>query len=120
MKRFFSILICLLLMVCPPVFAEEFVDGVETESGNSIVGATITGSTITGTPISGSTGSFTTLTATTNFKETKGTDVASAGAMTLGNGNLFDITGVTAINTIATKGVGTIVVLEFEDRKSVV
>ena len=49
-----------------------------------------------------------------NFNPAKGSDVASAGAMTLGDGNLFDITGTTTINTIATKGIGTTVVLEFD------
>lgn len=43
-----------------------------------------------------------------------GSDVASANNMTLGDGNLFDITGTTTINTIATKGVGTIVTLQFD------
>ena len=59
-------------------------------------------------------GAFTTLAVTQNFQPTKGSDVASAGAMTLGNGNLFDITGTTTINTIVSKGIGTIVVLEFD------
>lgn len=44
----------------------------------------------------------------------QGTAVASANAMTLGDGNLFDITGTTTINTIATKGVGTVIILEFD------
>jgi len=54
------------------------------------------------------------LTITKNFRQHQGLDVDSANAMTLGNGNLFDITGTTTINTIATKGIGTIVVLEFD------
>lgn len=44
----------------------------------------------------------------------KGSDVASANAMTLGAGNLFDITGTTQINTITTIGVGTIIILQFD------
>jgi hypothetical protein len=54
----------------------------------------------------------------TNAKQirySKGVDVASAGAITLGDdGNYFDITGTTAITSIATKGVGTIVKLHFD------
>jgi len=46
----------------------------------------------------------------------KGVDVASAAALTLGNdGNSFDITGTTSITSIATKGVGTMVTLHFDD-----
>ena len=43
-----------------------------------------------------------------------GSDVASANDMTLGDGNFFDITGTTTINTIVTKAVGTFVVLQFD------
>ncbi len=44
-----------------------------------------------------------------------GANVASANNMTLGgDGNVFFITGTTTINTIATKGIGTIVWLYFE------
>ena len=42
-----------------------------------------------------------------------GADVASANNMTLGDGNIFNITGSTTINTIVTKGVGTFVMLHF-------
>lgn len=42
-----------------------------------------------------------------------GGDVASAGALTLGDGNIFNITGTTAITSIATKGIGTPVWLRF-------
>lgn len=45
----------------------------------------------------------------------KGADVASASALTLGNdGNYFDITGTTSITSIGTKGVGTRVLLQFD------
>lgn len=48
-------------------------------------------------------------------KWAKGADVASATALTLGDdGNYFDITGTTAITSIATKGVGTRVLLQFD------
>jgi hypothetical protein len=48
-------------------------------------------------------------------KWAKGADVASASALTLGDdGNYFDITGTTAITSIATKGVGTVVRLHFD------
>jgi len=52
---------------------------------------------------------------TTTLMEAQGADVASANALTLGNdGNAFDITGTTTINTIATQGVGTRVTLQFD------
>jgi hypothetical protein len=45
----------------------------------------------------------------------KGADVASANALTLGtDGNYFDITGTTAITSIGTLGVGTIIKLHFD------
>lgn len=45
----------------------------------------------------------------------KGADVASANALTLGtDGNYFDITGTTAITSIGTLGVGTVVRLHFD------
>lgn len=50
------------------------------------------------------------------IKESKGSDVASAVDLALGSdGNYFDITGTTGINTINTLGVGTQVVLQFDD-----
>ena len=50
------------------------------------------------------------------IRESKGSDVASAAALTLGtDGNYFDITGTTAITSIDTLAVGTIVVLHFDD-----
>jgi len=54
------------------------------------------------------------LTFSKTLKTFQGSDVASANNMTLGDGNFFDITGVTTINTIATKGIGTFVVLQFD------
>ncbi len=42
-----------------------------------------------------------------------GGDTASANALTLGDGNVFNITGTTAITSIATKGIGTPVWLRF-------
>jgi hypothetical protein len=49
-----------------------------------------------------------------DFRQAKGVDVSSAGAMTLGNdGNTFVITGATTINTIAVKPAGTVVRLKF-------
>lgn len=48
-------------------------------------------------------------------KYSKGADVASANALTLGtDGNYFDITGTTAITSIATLGAGTHVKLHFD------
>jgi len=54
------------------------------------------------------------LTFSKTLKTFQGSDVASANDMTLGDGNFFDITGTTTINTIASKGVGTMVVLRFD------
>jgi len=45
---------------------------------------------------------------------TKGSDVASAAALTPGDGNYFDITGTTAITSIGTKGIGTVIKLHFD------
>lgn len=51
-----------------------------------------------------------------NLKLSKGADVASATALTLGvGGNYFDVTGTTTITSIATLGAGTRVVLHFDD-----
>lgn len=48
-------------------------------------------------------------------KWAKGADVASASTLTLGDdGNYFDVTGTTTITSIATKGVGTVVLLQFD------
>lgn len=48
-------------------------------------------------------------------KWAKGADVASATTLTLGDdGNYFDITGTTTVTSIATKGVGTRVLLQFD------
>lgn len=45
----------------------------------------------------------------------KGADVASAAALTLGtDGNYFDITGTTAITSIGSLGIGTVVKLHFD------
>ena len=53
---------------------------------------------------------------TAQVRWSKGADVASANALTLGtDGNYFDITGTTAITSIGTLGVGTIVKLHFDD-----
>ena len=50
------------------------------------------------------------------INESKGADVASAAALTLGaDGNFFDITGTTSITSIVTRGVGTEVTLQFDD-----
>lgn len=44
----------------------------------------------------------------------RGDDVASAATLTLGDGNMFDVTGNATISGIATKAVGTIVWLQFD------
>ena len=49
------------------------------------------------------------------LKLAKGADVASANALTLGtDGNYFDITGTTAITSIGTLGIGTLIGLHFD------
>jgi len=46
----------------------------------------------------------------------KGADVASSAALTLGtDGNYFDITGTTAITSIGSLGIGTVIKLHFDD-----
>jgi len=55
--------------------------------------------------------------ATKSFKQIKGTDVASADAITLGfGGNTFDITGTTTINHINSTNwvIGSVVILHFD------
>ena len=44
----------------------------------------------------------------------KGADVASTTTMTLGAGNEFDITGTTAITSIVSIGIGTLILLHFD------
>ena len=47
--------------------------------------------------------------------QTKGGDIASATALTLGkDGNQFDVTGTTTITSIATQGIGSLVTLHFD------
>ena len=49
------------------------------------------------------------------FIQTKGSDIASATALTLGkDGNLFDVTGTTTITSIGTQGIGSLVTLHFD------
>ena len=47
--------------------------------------------------------------------QTKGSDVSSATALTLGkDGNFFDVTGTTTITSIGTQGIGSCVTLQFD------
>jgi hypothetical protein len=49
------------------------------------------------------------------FVQTKGADIASDTALTLGkDGNQFDVTGTTTITSIATQGIGSYVTLHFD------
>jgi len=49
------------------------------------------------------------------FVQTKGSDIASATALTLGkDGNFFDVTGTTAITSIGTQGIGSHITLHFD------
>ena len=50
-----------------------------------------------------------------NLKQKFGSNVASASALSLGDGNIFNITGTTTITSIGTKGVGNVVFLRFDD-----
>lgn len=50
----------------------------------------------------------------TGFTWQKGSDVASATSIALGDGNMFDITGTTTIQTITAKSAGTFVTLQFD------
>lgn len=54
------------------------------------------------------------LTFSKTLKTHQGIPVVSANDMTLGDGNLFDITGNTTINTIVSKGIGTKITLQFD------
>ncbi len=45
---------------------------------------------------------------------TKGSDVASGAALSVGAGNWFDVTGTTTITSIATVGIGTLIILHFD------
>ena len=99
----------------------EFATDAETLTGTAtdkvVTPANVTAKLASPSAIGGTTpaaGNFTDLTLTQTLKQFQGADVASANDMTLGVGNLFDITGVTTINTIATKGVGTVIVLQFD------
>ena len=49
------------------------------------------------------------------FVQTKGADIASATALTLGkDGNFFDVTGTTTITSIGTQGIGSNIILHFD------
>jgi len=49
------------------------------------------------------------------INQSKGADIASATALTLGtDGNYFDVTGTTAITSIGSVGIGTVVTLHFD------
>lgn len=48
------------------------------------------------------------------MRTAQGSDVTAANNMTLGDGNIFDIAGNTTINTIASKGIGTRIILQFD------
>ncbi len=64
----------------------------------------------------GGTGASTAATARTALDFTKGADIASATALTLGtDGNYFDVTGTTTITSIATWNIGDVVRLHFDD-----
>ncbi len=90
---------------------------------SALENADISGLGSIGVPVTvaeGGTGSTTAAAARTALvvpgtEGSKGADVASANALTLGtDGNYFDITGTTAITSIGTLGIGTVVKLHFD------
>lgn len=88
------------------------IHGRETFNNSEINSPNIEGGTINNTPIGGTTPSVSNF---TQLSLSKGSDVASANALTLGNdGNYFDITGTTAITSIGTIKIGVTVVLHFD------
>ncbi len=57
----------------------------------------------------------TTLTLSSTFTQKLGADVSSASALAVNiAGNIFDVTGTTGITSINSKGVGTVIVLQFD------
>ena len=77
--------------------------------------AELSGASFTGNiDITGTLSSTGNLSTTATFIQKVGSDVASATALTLGTGNIFDITGTTTITSIVTKGIGTSVILQFD------
>lgn len=78
--------------------------------------AELSGASFTGNvSVTGTLSSTGNLSTTGTLIQKVGSDVASATALTLGVGNIFDITGTTAITSIVTKGVGTKVTLQFDN-----
>ena len=65
--------------------------------------------------VAGGTGASTAQGARSNLLFAKGSDIASASALTLGtDGNYFDVTGTTTITSINTWNVGDIAILQFD------
>lgn len=88
------------------------IHGREVFNDSDISNPDIDGGTIDNTPIGTTTPAAS---AFTQSSWSKGSDVASANALVLGSdGNYFDITGVTAILSIGTIGIGTVVILHFD------
>lgn len=82
-----------------------------TTTGNATIGGTlgVTGDTTVVNLAA------TDITLTGVLKEAKGTDVASASALSLANdGNFYDVTGTTGITSIGTVGIGTSIKLQFD------
>lgn len=94
---------------------KTFTDGIISNVTGNVIG-NVTGN-VTGDVTGDLTGDLTGPTSVGGIlKLSKGADVASAAALTLGtDGNSFDITGTTTITSIATLGVGTHVTLQFDD-----
>lgn len=89
--------------------------GVEVYSDNTIVNADVaTSANIQSDKLNLSSINQSIAMSAATFSFAKGSDVASASALTLGAGNIFDITGTTTITSITATTAGTIVLLQFD------
>jgi len=97
----------------------ETIAGDKTLSGTTIISgdATLSGTNVLSGPttISGALAITNDVTLSKDLIQKQGTTVPSIAALVLGDGNIFSISGTNAITSIGTKGIGTIIVLEFED-----
>ena len=84
----------------------------------TVTTADINGGTVDGVVIGGANpqdGTFDVVSVTESLLTHQGADVASGSALDVtGAGNFFDVTGTTTVTSIASKGVGSFVVLEFD------
>jgi len=95
------------------ISGDAALSGISTLSGTNVLSGT---NTLSGTTtISGSLAVTNDITVSKTLVQSQGSDIASATALTLGSdGNSFDITGTTTIQSIGSVGIGTWVVLQFD------